>query len=105
MKRLWVILVSLLLSLSCYAYQSVTKEQIRSANVRVVSHPKLVEGLTFVNGYTNNVGSIYGISEIQRMVTQSLVHNGYRDVVVHVEILDAGIVGYKATTVRVSIYK
>ena len=69
---------------------SVLSSRARAQNIRVVSHPRLVEGMVFVDGYTSKAGWIYGAGEVGNMAANIEARAGRSDLVVLVELMDAG---------------
>jgi hypothetical protein len=83
----------------------------KNANIKVVSIPQAVEGLTFVDGYTDSWGYGYSAQEIGILTANNLAKNGWKDLVVLVEILSQGGGGFSQyssstkTLVRVTWYR
>ena len=68
-KHIWLIL-TLLFLLSCAEYnsvttRSVTREQIIKQNIKIVSDPKLVEDLIYIDEYMTSVRYINDYKEIK----------------------------------------
>jgi len=117
-KHIWLIL-TLLILLSCAEYnsvtrRSVTREQIIKQNIKIVSDPKLVEDLIYIDEYMTSVRYINDYKEIQNLVQKNLVRHGWSNVTVYVEVVEPGFRDIdmrrglqidRAKTIRVSIYK
>jgi len=117
-KHIWLIL-TLLFLLSCAEYnsvtrRSVTREQIIKQNIKIVSDPKLVEDLIYIDEYMTSVRYINDYKEIQNLVQKNLVRHGWSNVTVYVEVVEPGFRDIdmrrglqidRAKTIRVSIYK
>ena len=117
-KHIWFIL-TLLFLLSCAEYnsvttRSVTREQIIKQNIKIVSDPKLVEDLIYIDEYMTSVRYINDYKEIQNLVQKNLVRHGWSNVTVYVEVVEPGFRDIdmrrglqidRAKTIRVSIYK
>ena len=117
-KHIWLIL-TLLFLLSCAEYnsvtrKSVTREQIIKQNIKIVSDPKLVEDLIYIDEYMTSVRYINDYKEIQNLVQKNLVRHGWSNITVYVEVVEPGFRDIdlrrglqidRAKTIRVSIYK
>ena len=117
-KHIWLIL-TLLFLLSCAEYnsvtrKSVTREQIIKQNIKIVSDPKLVEDLIYIDEYMTSVRYINDYKEIQNLVQKNLVRHGWSNVTVYVEVVEPGFRDIdlrrglqidRGKTIRVSIYK
>jgi|TARA_B100001971_G_scaffold135550_1_gene125199 hypothetical protein len=117
-KHIWLIL-TLLFLLSCAEYnsvtrRSVTREQIIKQNIKIVSDPKLVEDLIYIDEYMTSVRYINDYKEIQNLVQKNLVRHGWSNVTVYVEVVEPGFRDIdlrrglqidRGKTIRVSIYK
>ena len=115
---MWLIL-TLFFLLSCAEYnsvtrKSVTREQIIKQNIKIVSDPKLVEDLIYIDEYMTSVRYINDYKEIQNLVQKNLVRHGWSNITVYVEVVEPGFRDIdlrrglqidRAKTIRVSIYK
>ena len=117
MKHIWS-LSTLFFLFSCAQYstvpnRTVTKEEIVSRNIIMVSDPKLLESLTYINEYMTLVPPDNDYEEIQNLIQKDLVRHGWSNVIVYVEEVKSGyrevnlrrnMVSDRGKTVKVSIY-
>lgn len=111
MKKIsyFVVLMFIILGLS-----SCVTNRYSGSNIRIVTHPGSVSGMTFVDGWTSTVGTAWSYNEISMMAANSVADAGYENVTVLVEMLDSGqsplmingtMSGGRARLVRASIYR
>tara|TARA_Y100001960_G_C14768989_1_gene878725 strand:- start:2901 stop:3266 length:366 start_codon:yes stop_codon:yes gene_type:complete len=117
MKRIWSF-STLFFLFSCAQYstvanRTVTKEEIISRNIIMVSDPKLLESLIYINEYITLVPPNNDYEEIQNLIQKDLVRHGWSNVIVYVEEVKSGyrevnlrrnMVIDRGKTVKVSIY-
>lgn len=104
MARSWVVAAVLLAGCSSMS------RSYESANIRIVTHPGLVQGMRLLDGYSGQAGGYYGPAEVGRMAANDAAKKGYRDCTVLVEMVDGGTAGTgyslsRNPTWRVSIYR
>lgn len=103
-KIFWVLMVAILCSF-CTGCASTLSQRARDQNIRVVTHLKLVEGMTFIDGYTTQAGWIWGPNEIGNMAANDAAESGYSNVVVLVELVDPGQAGGQYSVGRQAVWK
>lgn len=80
-------------------------EQARRNNIRVVTHPNLINGMDFVTGYTTQSGYMWGPEDIGNMAANDAAKAGYRDVFVFVELVDPGETGGQYSYGRLAMWR
>jgi hypothetical protein len=98
---------SLIFLVGCLSYST----EYQKANIRIVTHPMEVQGMQYVTGETQSVGSAWSLQEIGRQAANIYARNGWHDVTLLVEMMQQGQANFSGygpssqSVVRVSVYK
>ena len=98
-----------LVLLSCFSVMlascATLSTRAQEANIRVVTHSGMIEGMDFVSGYSTTAGSAYTMQQVGNMAANDAAKNGWSNCVILVELLSAGQYGGSYGASRPGQYK
>ena len=80
----------LLLFVIATASCSTLSDKYLQFNIRIATHPGVVAGLKFVDGWTTEAGYAYGPEQVGIIVANQLAQSGWHDITVLVELASRG---------------